>query len=522
MAAGASADSSLGGERLWSDEGTSVWRISHTLNEYDDMGALGMELARYAIAEMGSGRISHTTLEWGARDSAAVVMRPAGSHAQEAWARLVLMDAGGKWQRVWDLRVPPSSGVADGPAQVNMGEAAAFQIRLRPDYPQAEHIRYFAQLYAPNQSLHWQQELGEGQLERGGAWVGAFTYRGWPQGGDWRVDIQDQFGRSYAGALLHVVEYRLEPLESLGGAQRLRVWRDGQAVQEGSARLRLQGSEEWTEARISQGVLSFSSARTGAQAVEVEVDGTHLAYAWGGAGDGPWAGALRWGLPAMAGALVLYFLLRPKGRTKYRIRLLEQPAPSGAPVRLPAWRWLKILGEGEWVLRADEAAERMQSQRIEGRPLVVSQEGAQALLDELAARGELACWREWYGPVGKENGLAGEAPGGGNPIIRRRAMMRQLRDRLVEAGLAPKQMKGRVMGYADPQGRRWQAYELGDWERAIGEGALPHALVFADDAEREEFLRELDGASGHAAERLRLAKRTRRIRFINIAEPIRT
>ncbi len=557
MAAGAPADSSLGGERLLSAEGTAVWRIPHTLNEYDDLQPLGEGLAHYAIAEMGRGRISSTTLEWGALDAAAVVLRPAGSHAQEAWARLILMGEGGKWQRVWDLRVPPSSGVVDGPAQVNMGEAAAFQIQLKPDYPQTERIRYFAQLYAPNQSLYWQQELGEGQLAPGGAWVGSFTYRGWPQGGDWRVDVQDQFGRSYAGALLHVVEYSLEAMEPLGGAQRLRILRDGRVMQDGGVRLRLHGSEEWTDARISQGVLSFSTARNGAQAVEVEVDGTRLAYSWRGAEEGPWAGALRWGLPAMAAALLLYFFLRPKGRAKYRIRLLEQPAPSGAPVRLPASRWLKILGEGagecarkgqaaggkEWVVRADEAAERMQSQRVDGRALVVSQEGAQALLEELAKRGELAKWREWYGPVleKRERTRKGSSwPAESEDIIRQRALMRQLRDRLVEAGLAPKCWKGRAgqEGYADPQGRRWQVHQPLDYGRererlenaargcltgpdADAARVLPHALVFADEGEREEFLRWLGGASGAAAERLRLALRTGRIRFINVAQPIR-
>ncbi|VVB57628.1 Uncharacterised protein [uncultured archaeon] len=529
---GQEVDSPLGGRLLQTAHGSRVWRIGHTLNEYENLDALAGPLMERAVTALEPGLESRTPVNWGAREQSAVVMRPQGV-TRPAQVRLVLRDAQGNWQRVWDAYLPAQSGELDGPAQVNLGGPAAFQVRLQPGYSQTERLRYRAVFVMPNQSAYGEQELGEGSLQPGGAWLGSFTYRNWSVGGDWRVDVRDQFERTYAAALVHVVEYRLQPLPASGSVQRLSILRDGQVMQEGTVRLRLAGHADWSEVSVHNGVVSFAAEGEGAQAVQVEAEGVTLQYTTDLGGGGPWAAAWRWGLPALLLAGILYLVLKPKSRAVYRIRLLEQPPAQGRTVRLGAAQWMDLLqagskpwnggrAEGEWVLRAEEAAELMQRQRVGQQPLVVSLEAAQELLDELVRRGRLAKWREWYGPAEKEEKRAKGGSGDAQETaIRRRALERQLHDRLVEAGIRARPVRG-GNGLEDAQGRRWQAYEPHGGLAALEHGRLAHALVFADAAEQKAFMEELGRREGAGAERIRLSLRTGRLKLVKASDAIET
>jgi hypothetical protein len=532
MAAGVPADSSVGGELVLEESGTQVWKIPHTLNEYENVTQVGKEVALYALSQLGGAKESRAKLELGPHDSSAVAMRPQYSHSKEAWIRLILMDKNGKWQRVWDEKILPSSGVVNGPMEANIGSLAAFQIELKPNYPQQESIKYFAFIYAPNQSLHWQHELGEGKLEPGGAWVGAFSYKDWVQGGDWRIDIQDQFGRSYAGALIHIVDYKIERMEPISGVQRLRILRDGQVMMEGEVGLRLAGSSNWTYVKIQNGILSFSSSKGSTPYIELLIDQVKLEYKLE-LEESPWERAAKIGLPALLIAAIIFLVVRPKSTTKYKIKFLEQPFSIGQPVRLPAAKWVQILQEGvkesglgnlgEWVLDADEASEILAKHKEGDKLLVVSPEGAQDLLDKLVEAKMLAKWKGWYGPIDgaqKENA---------EDIIRSRALMRQLHDRLVEAGLTAKAWAGQNdrKGYIDMKNRVWEISkpkkEMQEMIKAFGlkKWKMTYALVFADKEEKDEFLGILNSMAGSYADRVRLSLKTGRLQLVDISEPIR-
>ncbi len=523
MAQGEASASPLGGQQLNSAGGPMAWRIPRTLNEYEDLNLLARGLVQEATGELTRGRTGRTNVQWEAYDQSAVVMHPAGV-MRPAEVRLILKDEKGVWQRMWDFHVPASGGEVDGPAQLNMGQAGAFQVNLQPGVVQTERLSYRAVLFAPNQTKLKEQELGEGSLQPGKAWVGSFTFRNWTCGGDWRVDIEDQFGRSYAGALTHVVEYRLQPLSSEGSVQRLSILRDGKVVEQGHLQLRLQGHADWSDVNVVNGVASFGTGQEGAQTVQVKLDGVEMSYDTPGAQGGPWMQAMRWGLPALLLAGILYFVLKPKGRAIYRIRLHEQTDGERKVVRMGAKEWMRMLRQGAapynpqaggegWVLRAEEAAEILHKNKSNDRTLMVSLEGAQNLMQELHAREYLGKWREWYGPYEGNEKTRREA------VIRRRALVRQLRERMVEGGIKPRLMAD-GLSLSDPKGQVWQVHEALEEKEMDMAGHLPHALVFADEQEKDKFLHALAHKTGQGAKRIRLALRTGRVKLINASDVI--
>ena len=543
LAEGPSSGFVTDGELLDGPGGGIVWRIPHTLGEYDDLRTLADELAQGMVSDPAGRALARRSVVWQRGGRTAALLLPPGWD-QEGFARVRLVGSDGLTQTVWDSPLHAPGGDIEGPATSKMGQTAAFQIRLQPGLPQDERIRYRAALYAPNQSRFDVLDLGEGVIKPGGAWVGSFTYNAWPAPGDWRVVIEDQFGRSYAEAAVHVIGYSIDMLEPLGNTYRFLILRDGVPLPDGPVQVRRAGGGDWQTANLNQGVLSLSANwDDGGRGIEVDADGAHLHYEWGQE-QGPWAVVWRWGVPGLLVAGLLYWLLRPRTRPTYRIRIGELPmieskrvslsmeemeAVMEAAARRQGWEGPQGRGGrasrcSEWALRAEDVMESLHQAERGGKPVMASLESVEEALDGLVKEGRLRRWREWYGLAGR---------GVSEKDIRQRSLGKMLKDRLLEMGTDARPMRsgGResssrraLDGYEDEMGRQWLIFAPDAWKERIGRDArtgkdrLPRFIVFADRTERDDFARELAREAGPGMDRLRLGMRTGRVKLTTIKE----
>ncbi len=511
------------GEMLRGPLGTGVWRIPHTLGEYDDLRGLADSLAQGTVSDPANERMARRSVVWRRGARTAVVLLPP-DWGTDGFARVRLVDAAGRTQTAWDAPLHALAGDIEGPATSKIGQTSAFQIRLQPGFPQNERIRYHAALYAPNQSRFGQLDLGEGVIKPGGAWVGSFTYGAWPVSGDWRIIIEDQFGRSYAEAATHVIGYRIDMREPAGNTYRFRILRDGVPLPDGPVQVRRAGSADWTSANLNQGVLSVTSNWAGgARGIEVEADGTRIQYAWEQA-QGPWAVVWNLGVPGLLIAGLLYWLLRPRARPTYRIRIGELPMIESRRVNLDMDEMKEVMEAaarrqgwketGAWALRAEDVMEGLHQAARGGKPVMATLESVEAVMNTLAEEGLLRRWREWYGLAGR--GVTEED-------VRQRSLGKILKDRLMETGIRARPMRasgphGALDGYEDELRRQWWIFSPEKWRGKMKGGRLPGYVVFADRAERDDFRSELARESGPGIDRLRLGIRTGRVKLTTAKE----
>ena len=512
------------GEMITGLNGGAVWRVPHTLGEYDDLKKLADSLAQGVVSDQAGERVARRSITWQSGARTEMVQLPA-SWSGNGFARVRLADSAGRTKTMWDSALRGFGGDIEGPAEVKMGQTAAFQIRLQPGLPQNERIGYHAVLYAPNQSRFQELELGEGVIRAGGTWVGSFTYSKWAASGDWRIVVEDQFSRAYAEAAIHVSGYSIDMLAPVGNTYRFRILRDGLPLADGPVSVRRAGSAAWTTANLNQGVLSLSSNwAEGEKKIEVEADGTRLEYSWGQNAEGPWTTALRWGAAGLILAGIVYWLLRPRSRPTYRIRIGELPMIESKQVRLDMHEMKAVMETAaqrqgwkrpdEWALRAEDVMESLHQAARGGRPVMASLESVEKAMDGLAQDGLLCRWREWYGLAG--GGVL-------EKDIRQRAIAKMLKDRLVEAGINAKPIHGAgkhggAAGYDDEMGRQWWIFSPDMWRERMKQGRLPQFIVFADRAERDEFIRALALERSGTIDRLRLGMKTGRVKLTTAKE----
>ncbi len=514
------------GQLIAGPGGREVWIVPHTLGEYADLSSLADEMTRGLTNDLSEQRVWRQNITWSAGARTAVVLLPVGFN-QEAMARLRLIDSSGRLSMMWDSPLHALAGDIESLASAKQGQATSFQIRLQPSYPQDEHIRYRAMLYGPNQSIAEQIDLGDGTIKSGGAWVGSFTYDKWPQAGDWRIRIEDQFGRLYAQAAVHVIEYRVEMLASSGDTYRFGIFKDGQPLPDMEAQVRRAGGE-WSAVPVVNGVLSVTADwKSGEKRIEITADGMQMSYSWEGEFGGAWAVAWKWGVPGIILAGVIYFVLRPRSRPAYRIHVGEMPMSEPKRASMSTGEMIEVMRRAarrsgmvgdDWALRAEDVMECLHRAEAGKKPVMASSESVEDAIEEMAREGQLVRWREWFGTAGR---------GVGEEEIRLRALGKMTRDRLVEMGTRPREIRAaagaggrniRIVAYTDELGRVWQVHDPRAWRMQWARGRLPDYAVLADSDERKAFSRELARGREEGADRLRIAIKTGRTKLVTVAE----
>ncbi|MFH1095833.1 MAG: hypothetical protein V1728_06460, partial [Candidatus Micrarchaeota archaeon] len=187
-------------------EGPRVARIPHTLDEFMDMDELARAVARYAWEAPENRTIASVEQEWGdgANDLTANLSRDVSRGA----LRVRLIGPDGQPFKLWDRDLSRLPGEIDGPDRIVRAQTAAFQVRLRPDYPQKEDLEYDLHIYSIDGKAWTEERIGRGAVGLAaageGAWVGSFLVSEWPGPGMTRLEITDQFGRALAQAVVKI------------------------------------------------------------------------------------------------------------------------------------------------------------------------------------------------------------------------------------------------------------------------------------------------------------------------------
>ena len=129
LAEGPSSGFVTDGELLDGPGGGIVWRIPHTLGEYDDLRTLADELAQGMVSDPAGRALARRSVVWQRGGRTAALLLPPGWD-QEGFARVRLVGSDGLTQTVWDSPLHAPGGDIEGPATSKMGQTAAFQIRL--------------------------------------------------------------------------------------------------------------------------------------------------------------------------------------------------------------------------------------------------------------------------------------------------------------------------------------------------------------------------------------------------------
>lgn len=565
LAGGRPLDGGLeGAQTLKGPQGVRVWRLGRTLDEYVNMDALAANVSEALVRMPGVERIGQTEGEWGGGPytGLAVFGEPRRAHV-----RIRVHEAGGRLLALWDRELALPVGNMDGPIEAVPGQAAAFQVRLALPYAQTERVEYTVQVVGADQKVRSRQILGGGRMGGAGGnatpmWVGSFVYSNWSQGGWERLEVMDQYGRSYAQAAVQVPLYQVKELDGDGLTRRYLLTRNGAPARASSVRVRREDSGRWNDLPLQDGIVRVSSKWTlGPHLLSFDMEGIPLRFQWVEGEGGAWGAAGRIGVPGLLLAALIYILLRPRARPSYRLQIpefldwtlrrrvvrpdemmgfvrasgpkhsgvvrssdvveyLHHPPPESARHRRarggPATGWPSAkepVSAGGWDARP-------------GTARAVTPESVELALAELERRGLLLRWREFYAPRKSMRD---------RDALRRHALGRMLMDKMLESGKTLRPHQGDRAGvrmFLDGEGGTWA---IGDekWRPAPGSrsgrvaagrvgrtGPLPDRLVFADENERRAFEKALQADETAAGARLRLALATARMHLICAERPL--
>jgi hypothetical protein len=562
--------------------GVRIWSLAHTLDEFPDATALASTLASRMTEPSADHLLAHSTQSYSAERPSLLLAIPSSSDSTSSldgpntalsnpssssvWMRLRLYDSSGHLLKLWDAPLSPADGILSAPAQAQPGQPVSLQIRLRPSLVQTEQVSYELHLYSPDGRLYSRQLLGGATIGPGTpdlsvgpdlsnvsvgfgvsnespvsspslAWVGSWVQRDWPAAGLVHLEVTDQFGRSYAHAVVEVPRYEVQALDGDGFTRRFRLTRDGITINLSSVSVRRDTASTGLELPLSDGIVSVSSDwSAGPHVLHFDVSGAPLDYKWDETPGGSWAVFWRLGLPGLLVALLLYLVLRPHARPAYMLVVPEWPAHQSRRLEWTASQIQSLVARAAARVQAQASAEKKaQSTRStrrahgpsphsrapvaiqaadlvrtlahpsSGPALMVSPESAEQALQSLSGTGHLMRWRDFY--LLPSQARTPEQ-------VRALALARLLRDQLIEQGLTLCAPPGSSGPWLDSSGRRWLIYQ--NQSIAMLSRHLPTHLLFADQTERRSFEQILCSDGSPAASRLRLSLQLHRLNLVLI------
>lgn len=581
LAAGPALDERLPDSAVLSGpSGVRVWRVPHTLDEFADPASLSAILSSRMLEPYADHLLSRSASAYGGSQWSSVqwitppgpqtgndglppsgAWSPAGSSGalsspSNAWLRLRLYDSTGRLLRLWDAPLSAPEGHLDAPTQALSGQNISLQIRLRPALPQAEQAAYELNIRSPDGRLWKTVPLGGALIGPSGsgaapapapnasagaglpivpasppasAWVGSLVLRDWPGPGLLRLDVDDQYGRSFAQAVIDAPDLRATALDGGGFTRRFLLTRDGQPLNISSVSVRRDNSSSSLVLPTGDGVVSVSADwPAGAHALHFFAAGAQMDYAWTEAPGGAWAPVWQIGAPGLALAALLYLLLRPRARPVYKLAVPQWPAGSPQRLELTASQMEPLVSQAASRVQAQAFGKNKSapaSRRADAaicasdivsllahpadssKPMLVSPESAENALQALARAGRLAHWRGYYSLFARHPGQ-----------VRVLALSRLLRDRLLQEGVALSLRPSAHGVWTDAHKRRyaiWDRQRISDLARE-----RPTHLVFADEHERKEFGRLLASDGTPPASRLKLSRQLGRLRLSLIDHPL--
>ncbi|MDE1798070.1 MAG: hypothetical protein KGH63_01535 [Candidatus Micrarchaeota archaeon] len=579
LASGPSLDERLPNSAvLAGPAGVRVWRIPHTLDEFPDLSELSSALVSRMLEPSADHLLARSSTPYAGARWAAVLPLPAGfampsassplpppGSSSPAWARLRLYDSQGRLLRLWDAPLSPPDGILVSPPEALPGQNLSIQIRLMPRLAQTEQVDYELHVYSPDGRLWGSDALGGafiGPQNASGsndslpaqAWVGSQVLREWPGPGLVRLEVADQYGRTYAQAVVDAPDYRVTALDGNGYTRRFLLTRDGVPLGLSQVAVRADNSSLSRALPLSEGIVSISADwPAGAHVLHFTADGASLDYSWNEEPGGAWAALWQIGLPGLVLAALIFAVVRPRARPSYTLVIPEWPARAPQRLELTAEQMRLLVSRagarvggrsGEKAksssaragpnprpissarpvpgapaaIQAADLVSVLQHPPGGGKPALVSLESAERALQGLERAGQLVRWRDYYALPSHARSSRPSASAAPSDGVRALALARLLRDQLLTGGVALSPAPSPAGLWEDSRRQRWMV-----WHRqGISELARlrPDRLLFADAGEREEFLRTLSGDGSPAASRLQLMRQLGRLRLCLAGQPL--
>jgi len=231
------------------------------------------------------------------------------------------------------------------------------------------------------------------------------------------------------GGILHVKDLRVDYLGSSGFSYNFNVTVDGTPVDSGEAAVHLDNSTLSKKFYISGGLLTVpAQLQQGVNVFDISFLGTErhveVAYSREGLADV----YLKYGIPGLLLVVIIYFGARMTRKPVYVIRVGEAAGEIRKEVKMPPQKALSVfrsirkeLGIGKNPITAHEFSLAIKRHVTEGAD--VTEGNVEELLQRMVKLGLLESHKQYYQ-------LKGEGD------VKRNAMMRRIRDKLIESGIA--------------------------------------------------------------------------------------
>ncbi len=252
--------------------------------------------------------------------------------------------------------------------------------------------------------------------------------------GDHVLSIIDNSG-VIGGTIIHVRDLRVDYTGSEGVSYIFNVTVDGAPLDNEKATVRLGNSTMEKDFYVSDGVLSVpAQLQQGGNVFSIRLLGTEkdvvVEYSQAGLADI----YITYGIPGLLLVAAVYFGARMTRRPVYTLRVGETAGEIRKDVRMPVPTALSLfksarreLGIGHSPITAHEYSVALKRFVTEGAD--VTEGNVEEILQRLVRKGFLESYRQHYQ-------LKGEGD------VRRNAMVRMIRDKLIQAG-TPYRMRGR-------------------------------------------------------------------------------
>ncbi len=459
--------------------GREIWIVPHAPDGISDIGAVAGGLAQ--------------AVESGPKMKMRVVEKPlvrgknglvVGAYENTSYARVKIRQ-GAETMRIADfgpLKMP--QGAISGPEEAAPGGSAAFQVSLEPNLPQEEKLEFNARLQDDGGTVLNSTRIGEGTTKE--RWVGAFSLSGWKEPGDYIIRVEDQYGRVWGKVLLHVPKIEVKMLPSFGSEKRFLLLKDGMAVDESQIEVWKEGSDEKKMAAPINGVVAVSSHWDAHENVlRFRIGAVGAEYVFDGEG-GAVSVYLKYGVPGLMLAALLYFALKPRQKPVYKLRVDALAQTGEAKVKMKWGEFASVfkscaarLGTGKAALTLHEIQSELLGRGGAGQGLAVPEENLAHVLTHLVKNGKV---RQWDGYFALAEWASDEQ-------VRLWALGRMLSDKLIWSGVAAKKIGENVWREEGGLAREWMVH----WEKATPLKGIRgmRMLVFADENEKGAFEKKM-------------------------------
>ncbi|MFA5107938.1 MAG: hypothetical protein WC492_00175 [Candidatus Micrarchaeia archaeon] len=425
------------------------------------------------------------------------------SAQQDIWMRASARDADGRLARMWDMRLPKNVGRVVGSKSASANLAVSFQSSITPEYVQNEEIEYFAVVLTPKREVFAQKSLGRNTMEGSkvqdskAAWIGSFVQQNWPQAEYAIVEIQDQFGRAYARAVVRLAKYQAVLVQKNSGTRNYLILEDGAPLQAGFVDVRKNESAAWVRVPLLSSKASVASRWVqGQNKIIFRIGQAEITDSWVEESGERWSIFFAFVCLVSVGMGTMYLVLGRNRAREYKLIVDEFPQSKRQEVRIDKKELEKIVSAP---MSLEIIVHKINEKFTKNKREVISIESVENALTGLVKEGRLREHMQYYAQVAEYSARELEQ------IVVRKIITDKLLARGVSLGENLK----------DSEGRQWKICLKGEEEKLLREiNEVPNFIVFYSQKEIERFLK-LTHFGGQWAQKIRLALMMKKLKLID-------